>query len=133
MLTFEELTEARRTLQGFCRLHVPSLISVQSGISFRKLMLSETKSLNDGEFHHPTTTATCLTSLFDCPSGYRTNEFKIAEEISLKGSRAALRRPWKKWASEGSAGIYCRCRALPWSSGSLTVLIPGSKGICVKF
>lgn len=113
MLSFEELTEARRKLQSFCRLHVPSLMMVRSGISFRKLMKTETKDLDDSEFHHPTTTATCLISLFDCPPGYRTTEFKDADEIRKKISEAALRRPWEKWASEGSAGIYCRCRALP--------------------
>jgi hypothetical protein len=111
MLSFEELTEARRSLQSFCLLHVPSLISVQSGISFKKLMVSEEGNLDDGNLHHPTNTATCLSSLFDCPPRYRTSEFKRAEIARSGFSQAALRR--EKWTSEGSAGVYCRCRTLP--------------------
>jgi hypothetical protein len=111
MLSFEELTEARRSLQSFCRLyHVPSLLAVQSGISF-KLVPSETKKLDDGELHHPTTTTTCLSSAFDCPARYRTDEFKRAEDIKAKLTEAAFRR--QDWTSDGSAGVYCRCRAFP--------------------
>jgi hypothetical protein len=110
MLSFEELTEARRFLQSFCLLHVPSLASLQSGVSF-KLLPSEEENLEDGALHHPTATATCLSSLFDCPPRYRTNEFGRAEAVSAGFSAAAFRRD--KWISEGSAGVYCRCRALP--------------------
>jgi len=57
MLSFKELTEARSSLQSFClRYHIPSLLALQSGISF-KLLPSEDKNLDDGELHHPTTTA----------------------------------------------------------------------------
>jgi hypothetical protein len=111
MLSFEKLTEARRSLQSFCLLHVPSLISMQSGISFKKLMVSEEGSLDDGELHHPTNTATCLSSLFDCPPRYSTTEFKRAVTVKSGFSAAAFRRT--KWESEGSAGVYCRCRAFP--------------------
>jgi hypothetical protein len=110
MLSFKELTEARRSLQGFCLLHESSLLKVLSGISF-KLLTSEKKDLNDGELHHPTTTATCLSSLLDCPLGYRTRKFKSVEKAESEIAEAAFRR--KDWTSEGSAGIYCRCRALP--------------------
>ena len=110
MLSFEELTEARRSLQSFCLQHVPSLIGVQSGISF-KLLPSEKKNLDDGELHHPTTSATCLSSIFDCPSRYRIGDFKRAEAARASFSQAAYRR--RDWTSEGSAGVYCRCRALP--------------------
>ncbi len=110
MLTFEELTEARRSLQSFCLLHVPSLTILQSGVSF-KLLPSDVESLEDGTLHHPTATATCLSSLFDCPPRYRTNEFQRAETVRAGFSAAAFRR--EKWISEGSAGVYCRCRALP--------------------
>jgi ATPase family associated with various cellular activities (AAA) len=111
MLSFEKLTEARRSLQSFCLLHVPSLISMQSGICFKKLMVSEEGSLDDGELHHPTNTATCLSSLFDCPPRYSTTEFKRAVTVKSGFSAAAFRRT--KWESEGSAGVYCRCRAFP--------------------
>jgi hypothetical protein len=93
-------------------LHVPSLTILQSGVSF-KLLPSEQENLDDGELHHPTATATCLTSLFECPQRYRTAEFKRAEAVRAGFSEAAFRRKSKKWISEGSAGVYCRCRALP--------------------
>jgi len=112
MLSFEELTEARRSLQSFCLLHVPSLTVLQAGVSF-KLLPSEQENLEDGELHHPTATATCLSSLFDCPPRYRTNEFERAETVRTGFSAAAFRRENKEWISEGSAGVYCRCRALP--------------------
>jgi hypothetical protein len=110
MLSFEELTESRRFLQSFCLLHVPSLLAVQSGISF-KLFPSEDRNLDDGELHHPTTSATCLTSLFDCPSRYRSADFARAEDVKSKFAAAALHR--EDWTSDGSADVYCRCRALP--------------------
>jgi hypothetical protein len=111
MLSFEELTEARRSLQSFCLLHhIPSLLKLQSGISF-KLLPSEEKELNDGELHHPTTTATCLSSLFDCLPRYQTSEFERAKHMKSKFAEAALAR--EDWTSEGSAGVYCRCRAFP--------------------
>lgn len=112
MLTFEELTEARRSLQSFCLLHVPSLTILQSGVSF-KLLPSEQKNLEDGELHHPTATATCLSSLYECPPRYRTGGFERAEKVRDGFSAAAFRRKNKDWISEGSAGVYCRCRALP--------------------
>src|SRR6266704_6281125 len=103
MLSFKDLTEARTSLQSFClRYHVPSILALQSGISF-KLLPSEDKNLDDGELHHPTTTATCLSSLFDCPGRYRTTEFKRAEDIKDKLTDAALRR--QDWKSEGSASV----------------------------
>lgn len=110
MLSFEELTEARRYLQSFCLLHVPSLLAVQSGISF-KLLPSEKKNLDDGELHHPTTTTTCLSSLYDCPPQDRGKEFARAEKVRSELTNAALKR--EDWTSEGSAGVYCRCRAFP--------------------
>jgi predicted ATPase len=110
MLSFEELTDARRLLQSFCLLHVPSLLNLQSGVSF-KLVPSETKNLDDGELHHPTTSATCLNSLFDCPPLYRPGNFQRADDLWGKFAMAALART--DWTSEGSAGVYCRCRTLP--------------------
>jgi hypothetical protein len=85
---------------------------LQSGISF-KLLPSEKKKLDDGELHHPTTTATCLSSIFDCPPRYRIGDLKNTEVARASFSKAAYRRPGWDWTSEGSAGVYCRCRALP--------------------
>lgn len=115
MLSFEELTEARRSLQSFCRLHVPSLVSVQSGVNF-KLVPSE-GSLDDGKAHHLTTTATCYISLLECPPRFHTVDFERVKALRYAFAEMALVRT--NWVSEGSAGVYCRCRALPLVISSL--------------
>ena len=48
-----------------------------------------------------------------CPTRYRSIEFARAETVKAGFSAAAFRRKTDKWISEGSAGVYCRCRALP--------------------
>ncbi len=111
MLSFEELTAARRALRSFCLLHVPSLLNLQSGVSF-KLDAAE-ESLDDGKVHHLTTTATCLTSLLEVPPGFRPEVFKNVDVNALRSNFAKLAILRPDWVSEGSAGIYCRCRALP--------------------
>lgn len=109
MLSFEELTEARRSLQTFCLLHVPSLMSQHSGVSF-KLHPTEGR-FTSSKVRHLTTTATCLSSLLDCPPRFLPKGFNGASDLcSVFAGKALLR---KKWKSEGSAGIYCRSRALP--------------------
>jgi hypothetical protein len=110
-LTFDELIRARRSLQDFCRLHFPSLRSVQSGISFK--FKPEEKKLSSRKIEHMTTTATCLSSLLDCPDRFRGGSDEWFEQLRSKFPKKALDRPFKKWKSEGSAGVYCRCRALP--------------------
>ena len=54
-----------------------------------------------------TSTATCLESLLECPG------VALSDRISWFVAQA-LARPDKGWTSEGSASIYCRCRALPF-------------------
>jgi predicted ATPase len=109
MLSFEDLTEARRSLQTFCLLHVPSLMSQHSGVSF-KLHPTEGR-LSSKKVRHLTTTATCLSSLLDCPPRFFPKGFDGASDLcSAFASKALLR---EKWKSEGSGGIYCRSRALP--------------------
>jgi ATPase family associated with various cellular activities (AAA) len=109
MLNFEELTDARRSLQSFCLLHVPSLLSLRSGISF-KLFPEERSLKSSRRVRHITTTATCLSSLLDCPLGLWPTEFEPVDSLYGAFARRSLRR---KWESERSAQIYCRCRALP--------------------
>jgi len=111
MLSFEELTEARHSLQSFCFLHEPSLLRLQSGVSFKLLPTEE--ELGNDEVRHLTTTATCLSSLIDCPPRFQTAEFKRVKDLQSKFADKALVRPFKDWISEGSAGVYCRCRTLP--------------------
>src|ERR1035437_9949063 len=110
MLTFEELTEARRSLQSFCLLHVPSLLFLQSGISFK--LHDDEGDLGRRRVRHLTTTATCLTSLLDCPVRFQpTEQFEVVKPLCKVFAKKALVR--RRWKSEGSAQIYCRCRALP--------------------
>lgn len=115
MLTFEELIDARRALQSFCLLHVPSLLALHSGASF-KLLPSEA-SLDDGKVHHLSTTATCLSSLLDAPPRFRSGDFSAIETLYSNFGSSALDR--QDWVSEGSASVYCRCRALPTVISSL--------------
>lgn len=111
MLNFEELTKTRRSLQSFCLLHVPSLVRLKSGISFKHFP-NERSLERSRRVRHLTTTATCLSSLLDCPPGFRPTGFveDIYPLFRTFAKRALKRRNWK---SEGSAQIYCRCRALP--------------------
>jgi len=107
VLSFEDLTDARRSLQSFCLLHFPSILALQSGISFKLLPAED--SLDGKAVHHLTTTATCFTSLFDSPPGAVDLEpIKVLRSAFAKNALLRL-----DWQSEGSAGVYCRCRALP--------------------
>jgi ATPase family associated with various cellular activities (AAA) len=103
-LSFADLTEARRFLQRFCLLHVTSIFALRSGISFKHF--PDDKGLGKKRVRHLTTTATCFSSLLDStnrPDGFQ----GLLQSFATK----ALDRV--SWKSEGSAGIYCRCRALP--------------------
>jgi hypothetical protein len=118
MLSFEELTEARRYLQSFCLLHLPSLLRVQSGISF-KLLHDEADRDEKKRARHLTTSATCYVSLFDLPAPFPRAEVARLKNQGREFAGMALDRPNEEWISEGSAGVYCRCRALPMVIGSL--------------
>lgn len=109
MLPFDELTDARRSLYSFCLLHEPSLLPLQSGYSFK--LLPTEGALGVEKVRHLTTTATCLSSLSDCPAGFRTSRFSSVEQLRSIFPEKALAR--SDWMSEDSAGVYCRCRALP--------------------
>lgn len=104
---FASLARDRHLLQEFCDLHVPSLLQFRSDPSF-KLHVDDTLG---NELRHLTTTSTCIESLLDCPPQLRPKDARrMAEDFSTR----AIRRVPKKWKSEDSAGIYCRCRALPF-------------------
>jgi hypothetical protein len=111
MLAFRELAESRRALQAFCVQHFPSLLALQSGISFK--LLPTEPDLDSESVHHMTTTATCLTSLLDCPRRFRPLNSADLDALAAPFLERALLRPHERWKSEGSAGVYCRCRALP--------------------
>ena len=109
MLSFEQLTEARRSLQNFCLFHAPSLLARKSGISF-KLFPTEDSLERSRRVRHLTTTATCLSSLQDCPGQLWPTGYGSVDKLYGIFAQRSLRR---KWVSDGSAEIYCRCRALP--------------------
>lgn len=111
MLSFGELTDARRSLYSFCLLHEPSILRLQSGISFK--LLPSDRELGREKVRHLTTTATCLSSLLDCPPRFQTERFNRVLELKAIFAERALAREFDEWISEGSAGVYCRCRALP--------------------
>ena len=56
--------------------------------------------------------------MFDCPPGLFAADINKIEILRQKFAEKALER--EEWASEGSAGIYCRCRALPVVISSLS-------------
>jgi ATPase family associated with various cellular activities (AAA) len=84
---------------------------LRSGISF-KHFLNEKSLQRSQRVRHLTTTATCLSSLLDCPPRFRPDGFEEeVQPLFRTFAKKALRR--RNWKSEGSAQIYCRCRALP--------------------
>lgn len=109
MLSFDELTDARRSLQTFCLLHAPSLLALKSGISF-KLFPNDPSLKSSRRVRHLTATATCLSSLLDCPAQFWSSDSEAVKPLYTIFARRSLRR---RWRSDGSAQIYCRCRALP--------------------
>jgi ATPase family associated with various cellular activities (AAA) len=114
MLSFEELTEARRSLQDFCMLHVPGLMSQRFGISFRLFPDESNPRRKRQRVRHLTSTATCWSSLLDCPPTFFPNDYnkEDVKRTAVQFARSALART--DWRSEWSAGIYGRCRALPF-------------------
>ncbi len=108
-MDFQELANRRHALQKFCQLHAASLLNFRSGRSF-KLEFTEGELVEPAR--HLTTTATCIESLLNCPTRYRVG-IADPEGLAREFAQDALTRPGKDWTSEGSAKIYCRCRALP--------------------
>jgi hypothetical protein len=112
-LSFEKLTEARRSLQDFCRLHVHSLLILRLGVSFLFHPDESETEFSDGAVHNLTTTATCIASLLECPPRFWPAGINTIETLQKDFSSKALERPGDRWKSEDSAAVYCRCRALP--------------------
>ena len=104
MTDFEVLRAGRRRLHEFCSVHQASVDFFHSDGSY-KLHEREAGQLGP-RLRHLTSTATCLESLLDCPG------LDVSKRINWFVTQA-LERPHEEWTSDGSAGIYCRCRALP--------------------
>jgi hypothetical protein len=107
---FANLARNRQLLQDFCRAHVASILTFKSGPSF-KLNLIEPDL--DTDLHHVTSTSTCIESLLDCPDEFLPED-SLDKNLAPEFARLAINRKPGKWKSEGSARIYCRCRALPF-------------------
>jgi len=107
-MKFSDLASFRHALQDFCGAHAASVKQFKSGTSFTK-GIDESP---DGKLH-TTTTATCIESLLECPESPRGDGADSVETMARTFAKAALDRPEESWRSERSAGIYCRCRALP--------------------
>jgi hypothetical protein len=111
--TLENLAEQRRLLQEFCGLHVASLEYFHTGISFKVTTDEADENPSSETAQHLSSTATCYSSIEDCPKRLRTE--KVAEQLLTDGKKfahAAIDR--SLWQSDGSADIYCRCRTLPF-------------------
>ena len=110
--TLENLAEYRRRLQEFCNLHVASLEYFRSGINFK--VITEEPDSTDNKAQHLSSTATCYSSIEDCPLKVRSNDHvRPLLQHGVKFADAALDRT--DWKSDGSADIYCRCRTLPFA------------------
>src|SRR5260370_29094212 len=111
MATFQELAENRRLLQEFCQLHHKSISTFWFKTTFVNY-LTDRKAFTDKKIHL-TSSATCFTSLSECPGD--------SEAPGSPGAFAhlAVHDP-SEWKSDGASQIYCRCRALPFVIRSVT-------------
>lgn len=106
MEDFAHLQACRKRLGALCERHAASLRAFKSGVSYR--IKATDKEIGSKELRHLTSTATCIESLLD-----RSEDGDEYLDAAKQFSSSALGRPANKWRSDGSAEIYCRCRALP--------------------
>lgn len=121
MTTFQEFSENRRLLREFCQLHYPSVACFSSGLSFVNVLKNGQAKRNEKAIIHLTSSATCFSSVLECPDS---SEFAGSKTLLAGAARyafGAIRKPTKDWVSDGSAGIYCRCRTLPFVIRHLNV------------
>ncbi len=121
MTTFQEFSENRHLLQEFCQLHYPSVAHFSSGLSFVNIWKDGESKTKTEDIVHLTSSATCFTSLSECPDS---SEFSGSRELLDNAepyATGAIQKPTGEWISDGSAGIYCRCRALPFVIRNLKV------------
>src|SRR5579875_1939345 len=107
-MTFDELAAERKRLQLFCYQHAPSLELFRCEQNY-KLDLDEPVFTG---FRHLTSTATCIESLLLCPPKFRAAKIAPESQAQIFAS-SAIALPDRRWKSDQSAAIYCRCRGLP--------------------
>jgi hypothetical protein len=109
--SFDDLVASRQELYRFCTGHVESLTEFHKGISF-KLNTQERKL--GPRARHLSSSATCFESLLDCPPILWTKTtVDVVVKLARRFGLSALKRSAKRWTSDGSTPIYCRCRTLP--------------------
>jgi hypothetical protein len=113
MTTFQELSEKRLLLQEFCRLHYASVEKFISGSSFVNFLKPGAHKTESMDINHLTSSATCFTSLLECPGSEFSGSNKLLSSAQAYAA-GAIKKPTGDWVSDGSAGVYCRCRALPF-------------------
>src|SRR6266403_3786338 len=69
---------------------------------------------------HITSSATCFGSLLECSDSFKHSTPIDVPALSTRYADGAIKLPQKDWVSDGSAGTYCRCRALPFVLNHLT-------------
>src|SRR6266496_3258827 len=109
-ISFDELVVYRQELYRFCTGHVDSLTAFHNGISFK--LNTQERKLGPRD-RHLSSSATCIESLLDCPPMLWAKKTLDVVKLARRFGLSALRRSPKRWTSDGSAPIYCRCRTLP--------------------
>ena len=110
-LSFDDLVEHRRDLQEFCYGLRDGITAFKDGPSFKVYL--DKIALDPASAHHLSSSATCYESLLDCPRKFIRQSDPAFSKDAAKFVELALKRPANRWASDGSARIYCRCRTLP--------------------
>jgi hypothetical protein len=114
MATFQEFAENRRLLQEFCQLHYASVAHFGSGLSFVNVWKEGQRRSKSKNIEHLTSSATCFGSLLECSDSYKLRTPIDLTNLPPRYANGAIKLPQKDWVSDGSAGTYCRCRALPF-------------------
>src|SRR5688572_9299637 len=110
-LAFDNLVEQRRRLEEFCRGEFDGITAFKSGASFQ--VYQNEGQLPPGRAHHLSSSATCYELLLECPKKFIPTSGADVTADAKQFVQLALARPPQEWTSDGSAAIYCRCRALP--------------------
>lgn len=121
MPTFQEFAENRRLLQEFCQLHYASVAHFSSGLSFVNVWKDGKSKTKTKDVVHLTSSATCFSSLLECPDKLEFSGSKELMNNAKPYATGAIEKQTEEWVSDGSAGIYCRCRALPFVIRNLKV------------
>src|SRR6266566_1702572 len=114
MASFQEFAENRRRLQEFCQLHYASVAHFSAGVSFVNVWKEGKRKTKNKTIEHLTSSATCFGSLLECTDSHRPQTPLNVSDLAMQYADGAIRLPQKDWVSDGSAGTYCRCRALPF-------------------